>query len=343
MPEIFFMLVVLTIIIALVFDFGNGLNDAANAIATVVATRALPLWGAVLLAAFGNFAGVFIFGVAVATTVAKGLVDPAIVTVYVILGGLIGSIFWVYFASFRGIPVSASHALLGGFIGAAFVKAGVSSLKLGGIAKVVAFIVVAPILGMVGGFMFFTLIMWIFRRANSGKTNKWFKRLQLISATSYAVNHGANDAQKTMGIIALLLFSSGFLGEEFYVPFWVIMTSYTVIALGTLMGGWRVIKTMGIKLTKLRPVHGFCAESAGSLVLGFCSTLGIPVSTTHVIAGSIAGVGVTRRMSAVRWGLARNIVWAWILTTPIHKTCFFFKVISNSVHSFPNSLKVAIL
>jgi PiT family inorganic phosphate transporter len=320
MPEIFFMLVVFTIVVALIFDFGNGLNDAANAIATVVATRALPLWGAVLLAALANFIGAFVFGVAVATTVAKGLVDPSIVTVYVILGGLVGSIFWVYFASFKGIPVSASHALLGGFIGAAFVKAGVSSLKLGGIAKVLAFIVIAPILGMIGGFVFFTIIMWIFRKKNPSKINKWFKRLQLISATSYAVTHGTNDAQKTMGIIALLLFTAGFLGEEFYVPFWVVLSSHAAIALGTFFGGWRVIKTMGMKLTKLKPVHGFCAESAGSLVLGFTSMTGIPVSTTHVIAGSIAGVGVTRRLSAVRWGLARNIVWAWILTIPAAAT-----------------------
>ena len=320
MPEIFFMLVVFTIIVALVFDFGNGINDAANAIATVVATRALPLWGAIILAAFGNFAGVFIFGVAVATTVAKGLVDPSIVTVYVILGGLIGAIFWVYFASFKGIPVSASHALLGGFLGAAFVKAGAASLKLGGIAKVLIFIVVAPVLGMIGGFLFFTLIMWIFRKVDPSKINHWFKRLQLISATSYAVNHGANDAQKTIGIIALLLFSSGFLGSEFYVPFWVIMTSYIVIALGTLSGGWKVIKTMGMRLTKLRPVHGFCAETSGSLVLAFCSIFGIPVSTTHVIAGSIAGVGATRRLSSVRWNLARNIAWAWILTIPAAAT-----------------------
>ena len=316
MPEVFFILVVFTIVIALIFDFGNGINDAANSIATVVATRALPLWGAVLLAAVGNFAGVFIFGVAVATTVAKGLVDPSIVTVYVILGGLIGAIFWVYFASFKGIPVSASHSLLGGFIGAALVKGGISSLKLGGIAKIVAFIVVAPVLGMVGGFLFFVLIMWIFRKANPIKINKWFKKLQLISASSYAVTHGANDAQQVMGIIALLLFSTGFLGGEFFIPLWVILASYTAIALGTLIGGWRVIKTMGMKLTKLRPVHGFCAETAGSIVVGFVSIIGIPVSTTHVIAGSITGVGATRRLSAVRWSLARNIVWAWVLTIP---------------------------
>ncbi|MFH0868206.1 MAG: inorganic phosphate transporter [Candidatus Woesearchaeota archaeon] len=320
MPEVFFMLIVFTIALALIFDFGNGINDAANAIATVVATRALPLWGAVILAAVGNFAGVFIFGVAVATTIAKGLVDPSIVNVYVILGGLVGAIFWVYFASFKGIPVSASHALIGGFIGAALVKGGMPALKLWGIAKVVAFIVVAPLLGMMGGFLIFTLIMWIFRRTNPRKVNYWFKKLQLISAASYSIGHGANDAQKTMGIIALLLFSSGFLGSEFYVPLWVIMASYTAIALGTLTGGWKVIKTIGMKLTKIRPVHGFSASAAGSVVLGFCSMFGIPVSTTHVIAGSIAGVGATRRLSAVRWSLARNIVWAWILTIPVAAT-----------------------
>lgn len=315
MPEIFF-LVVFTVIIALIFDFGNGMNDAANAIATVVATKALSLRNAILLAAFGNFAGVFIFGVAVATTIAKGLVDPAIVNVYVILGGLVGSILWVYFATYKGIPVSASHSLIGGFIGAALVKAGTSSLKVPGVMKVLVFIVIAPVLGMIGGFIFFTLIMWIFRKMNPSKINKYFKKLQLVSASFYAITHGANDAQKTMGLIAILLFSSGFLGNEFFIPKWVIYTSYTVIALGTYVGGWRVIKTMGIKLTKLRPVHGFCAETAGGLVLAFTSVMGIPVSTTHVIAGSIAGVGITRRFSAVRWNLARKIVYAWILTIP---------------------------
>lgn len=317
MPEIFFMLIVFAIILALIFDFGNGFNDAANAIATVVATRALPLWGAVLLAAAGNFIGVFIFGVAVATTIAKGIVDPEIVDVYMVLGGLVGSIFWVYFASYKGIPVSASHALIGGFVGAALTKAGTASLNLLGIFKVLAFVILAPVLGMMGGFLFFALIMRIFRKADPKKINGWFRRLQLISASSYAITHGANDAQKTMGIIAILLFSAGFLGNEFFVPLWVIIASYTVIALGTLAGGWRVIKTMGIKLTKLRPVHGFCAESAGSLVLGFTSMTGIPVSTTHVIAGSIMGVGATRRFSAVRWKLARGILWAWIITIPV--------------------------
>jgi len=319
MPEIFF-LVVLAVIIALIFDFGNGMNDAANAIATVVATRALSLRNAILLAAFGNFAGVFIFGVAVATTIAKGLVDPAIVNVYVILGGLSGSILWVYFATYKGIPVSASHSLIGGFIGAALVKAGISSLKIPGVMKVLVFIIVAPVLGMIAGFIFFTLIMWIFRKVDQNKINKYFKKLQLISASFYAITHGANDAQKTMGLIAILLFSSGFLGNEFFVPKWVIYTSYIVIALGTYAGGWRVIKTMGIKLTKLKPVHGFCAESAGGLVLAFTSISGIPVSTTHVIAGSIMGVGATRRLSAVRWNLAKKMVYAWILTIPAAAT-----------------------
>jgi inorganic phosphate transporter, PiT family len=320
MLDLFFMLVVFTVILALIFDFGNGLNDAANAIATVVATRALPLWGAVVLAAIGNFSGVFIFGVAVATTVAKGLVDPSIVTVYVILGGLIGSISWVYFASAKGIPVSGSHSLLGGFVGAALVKAGIESLQITGISKVLIFIVVAPLLGMIGGFLFFTLIMWGFKKADPRSINKWFRRMQLISASSYAISHGANDAQKTMGLIAILLFSTGFLGEEFFVPFWVIMVSYLFIALGTLAGGWRVIKTMGIKLTNLKPVHGFCAESAGALVLFFTGMAGIPVSTTHVISGSIMGVGATRRFSAVRWSIARKIVWSWILTIPAAAT-----------------------
>ena len=266
------------------------------------------------------FAGVFFFGVAVANTIAKGLVNPAVVDVYVILGGLVGSIFWVYFTTYKGLPVSASHALIGGFVGAALVKAGTSSLIFSGITKVLIFIVFAPLLGMAGGFIFFTLIMWIFRKTNPSKINKYFKKLQLISASSYAITHGANDAQKTMGIIAVLLFSSGFLGSEFFVPVWVIYASYIVISLGTFAGGWKVIKTMGMRLTKLRPVHGFCAESAGALVLAFTSSTGIPVSTTHVIAGSITGVGATRRLSAVRWNLARKIVYAWILTIPAAAT-----------------------
>lgn len=316
MPEVF-ILIAVAIALALIFDFGNGLNDAANAIATVVATKALPLWGAVVLAAIGNFVGVFFFGVAVATTIAKGIVYPSIVDVYVILGSLIGAILWIYLATYNGIPVSASHSLIGGFIGSALAKAGIPSLQFAGISKVLIFIVVAPVFGMIGSFVFFILIAWIFKNFEPNKINKYFKKLQLISASFYSITHGANDAQKVMGIIAILLYSSGLLGSEFYVPFWVIIASYTVIALGTLAGGWKVIKTIGIRLTKLRPVHGFCAESAGSLVLALTGVFGIPVSTTHVISGSIMGVGAARRFSSVRWNITRNILWAWLLTIPM--------------------------
>jgi len=314
MPDL--VLVVAAIIIALAFDFGNGLNDAANAIATVVATRVLSLRAAVLMAAIGNFSGVFVFGVAVATTIGKGLIDPSVVTVYIIISGLIGAILWVYGASYLGLPVSASHALIGGFVGSAVVAAGLKAVLLGGMFKIVAFIVVAPLLGMVGGFLFQVIIFWVFRKINPSKVNKYFKRLQLASAFSYSLSHGANDAQKTMGIIAIVLFSAGYLGAEFHVPFWVIISSYTVIALGTLVGGRRVIKTLGMKLTNLKPVNGFCAETAGAATIIGCSLAGIPVSTTHVISGSIAGVGTTRRVSAVRWGIARKIVWAWVFTIP---------------------------
>lgn len=314
MPEL--VLVVAAIIIALAFDFGNGLNDAANAIATVVATRVLSLRAAVLMAAIGNFSGVLFFGVAVATTIGKGLIDPSIVDVYIIISGLIGAILWVYGASYLGLPVSASHALIGGFVGSAVVAAGLKAVLIGGAFKVVAFIVVAPLLGMLGGFLFQVIIMWVSRKADPTRVNKHFKRLQLISAFSYSLGHGANDAQKTMGIIAILLFSAGYLGSEFYVPFWVILASYTTIALGTLAGGSKVIKTLGLKLTNLKPVNGFCAETAGAATIIGCSLAGIPVSTTHVISGSIAGVGSVRRLSAVRWGLARSIVWAWVFTIP---------------------------
>jgi len=314
MPEL--VLVVAAIIIALAFDFGNGLNDAANAIATVVATRVLSLRAAVLMAAIGNFSGVFVFGVAVATTIGKGLIDPSVVTVYIIISGLIGAILWVYGASYLGLPVSASHALIGGFVGSAVVAAGLKAVLLGGMFKIVAFIVIAPLLGMIGGFLFQIIIFWVFRKINPSKINKYFKRLQLVSAFSYSLSHGANDAQKTMGIIAIVLFSAGYLGAEFHVPFWVIISSYTVIALGTLVGGRRVIKTLGMKLTNLKPVNGFCAETAGAATIIGCSLAGIPVSTTHVISGSIAGVGTTRRVSAVRWGIARKIVWAWVFTIP---------------------------
>ncbi|MBU2100071.1 inorganic phosphate transporter [Candidatus Micrarchaeota archaeon] len=312
-----FVLVVIGIIVALIFDFGNGLNDAANAISTVVATRVLSLRSAVLLSAFFNFVAAFVFSVAVAKTIGKGLVDPSIVTPTIVISGLIGSILWVYASSFMGLPVSASHALVGGFIGSALIAAGSEVLILPGILMVFAFIFIAPILGMIGSFLFSFLVYHLIKKTPPGKVNNWFKRLQLISVSVYSLGHGTNDAQKTMGIISLLLFSGGFLGTQFDIPWWVIILSHTTIALGTIAGGWRVVKTMGTKITKLKPVNGFCAETSGAGVIIASSMFGIPVSTTHVISGSIIGVGLTKRVSAVRWGIARNIVWAWILTIPV--------------------------
>ncbi len=312
-----FFLVVIGIIIALIFDFGNGLNDAANAISTVVATRVLSLRAAVLLSAFFNFVAAFVFSVAVAKMIGKGLVDPEVVTTVIVISGLIGSIVWVYFSSFIGLPVSASHALVGGFVGSALIGAGIDALIVPGILLVFAFIFIAPILGMIGSFLFSALVSRIVKNSPPGKVNNWFKRLQLISVSVYSLGHGTNDAQKTMGIIAILLFSGGMLGTEFFIPWWVIILSHTTIALGTIAGGWRVVKTMGTKITKLKPFHGFCAETSGAGVIIASSIFGIPVSTTHVISGSIVGVGVARRISAVRWSIARNIVWAWILTVPV--------------------------
>lgn len=312
-----FLLVVIGIIVALVFDFGNGLNDAANAISTIVATRVLSLRAAVLLSAFFNFVAAFVFSVAVAKMIGKGLVDPSIVTPIIVISGLIGSILWVYFSSFIGLPVSASHALVGGYVGSALMGAGIESLIVPGILKVFAFIFIAPILGAIGAFLFSALVLRLVKNTPPGKVNNLFKRLQLISVSIYSLGHGTNDAQKTMGIISILLFSGGMLGTQFDIPWWVIIISHTTIALGTIAGGWRVVKTMGTKITKLRPINGFCAETAGAGVVIGSSIFGIPVSTTHVISGSIMGVGLTKRASAVRWSVARNIVWAWILTIPV--------------------------
>ena len=312
-----FTLVVIGIVIALIFDFGNGLNDAANAISTVVATRVLSLRAAVLLSAFFNFVAAFVFSVAVAKMIGKGLVDPSVVTPIIVISGLIGSIAWVYFSSFIGLPVSASHALVGGFVGSALIGAGFNALIVPGILIVFAFIFIAPILGMIGSFFFSALVLRIVRNTPPGKVNHWFKKLQLISVSIYSLGHGTNDAQKTMGIISILLFSGGMLGTQFDIPWWVIIISHTTIALGTIVGGWKVVKTMGTKITKLRPINGFCAETAGAGVVIGSTIFGIPVSTTHVISGSIVGVGLTKRASAVRWSVARNIVWAWILTIPV--------------------------
>ena len=311
------LLVAFIIAVALVFDFINGFHDAANSIATVVSTRVLTPMQAVAWAAFFNFVAAFGFGVQVARTVGKGVVQPAVVDQWVILGALTGAIAWNLITWYYGIPSSSSHALIGGFAGAALAKAGWGALIPSGLLKIAIFIVLAPVIGMVLGFVFMVATLWIFRGARPSRVEALFRRLQLLSAAFYSLGHGTNDAQKTMGIIAILLFSSGYLGPEFYVPFWVVLAAHAAMALGTMAGGWRIVKTMGMKLTKLRPVGGFCAETAGAVMLIGTAVGGIPVSTTHTITGSIMGVGAVQRFSAVRWGLAGRIVWAWILTIPL--------------------------
>jgi PiT family inorganic phosphate transporter len=311
------LLVAFIIAVALVFDFINGFHDAANSIATVVSTRVLTPMQAVAWAAFFNFVAAFGFGVQVARTVGKGVVQPAVVDQWVILGALTGAIAWNLITWYYGIPSSSSHALIGGFAGAALAKAGWGALIPSGLLKIAIFIVLAPVIGMVLGFVFMVATLWIFRGARPSRVEALFRRLQLLSAAFYSLGHGTNDAQKTMGIIAILLFSSGYLGPEFYVPFWVVLAAHAAMALGTMAGGWRIVKTMGMKLTKLRPVGGFCAETAGAVMLIGTAVGGIPVSTTHTITGSIMGVGAVQRFSAVRWGLAGSIVWAWILTIPV--------------------------
>src|SRR5262252_7547391 len=309
-------LVVLIVVVALIFDFINGFHDAANSIATVVSTRVLTPLQAVVWAAFFNFVAAFGFGVQVAKTVGKGVVESSVVDQWVILAGLIGAIAWDLITWYWGLPTSSSHALIGGFAGAAVAKAGFASLIAAGLIKIGAFMVLAPLIGLTVGFALMLATVWIFKSATPGRVDWLFRRLQLVSAAAYSLGHGTNDAQKTMGIIAVLLFSTGHLGPEFYVPFWVIMAAHAAIGLGTLSGGWRIVKTMGMRITKLRPVGGFCAEAAGALTLIGTAFAGIPVSTTQTISGSIMGVGAIQRFSAVRWGVAGRILWAWILTIP---------------------------
>jgi PiT family inorganic phosphate transporter len=309
-------LVIFIIAIALLFDFGNGMNDAANAIATVVSTRVLTPQKAVALAAFMNFVAAFGFGVAVATTIGKGIVMPSGITEYVILAALLGAIVWVFSTTFMGLPISASHALIGGLVGASVVHAGWGIIIYAGLWKVVLFIFIAPVMGFILSFLLMLIITNLFHDNPQTTMNKLFGRLQLISASLYSLGHGTNDAQKTMGIIAVLLYNAGYLGPTFYVPFYVVLMAHAAIALGTLIGGWRVVETMGMRITKLTPVHGFSAETGGAATIIFSSLLGIPVSTTHTISGSIMGVGALRRLSAVRWGVARRIVLTWILTIP---------------------------
>jgi PiT family inorganic phosphate transporter len=307
--------VVALILVALVFDYINGFHDAANSIATVVSTRVLTPGKAVIWAASFNFIAAFTFGTAVAKTVGSGLVDIQVLTFAVIFAGLMGAIVWDLITWYYGLPTSSSHALIGGYAGAAVAKAGWGAIIPAGWTKTLIFIVLAPMIGMVLGFVLMIAIMWIFQWASPARVDKSFRKLQLLSAASYSLGHGGNDAQKTMGIIAGVLFAGGYI-PEFRIDLWVVLAAHLAIALGTLSGGWRIIHTMGSKITKLQPVGGFAAETAGAISLFTATHLGVPVSTTHTITGAIIGVGSIKRLSAVRWGVAGRIVWAWLLTIP---------------------------
>lgn len=309
-------LVIVTIVLALVFDFLNGFHDAANSIAAIVSTRVMKPHWAVLFAAFFNFIAFAFFGLHVAMTIGTGLVDPHVITTHVIFSALLGAIFWNIFTWYYGLPSSSSHALIGGLLGAAVAHAGTAPLNLYGIGKVVAFIVISPLLGMFMGMLLIVLIARIFFYSTPTRVDTWFRKLQFVSSAFISLTHGSNDAQKTMGIIAILLFSANLLGDTFYVPMWVVIVCNFVIALGTCFGGWRIVRTMGMKITKLKPMSGFCADTASALTLALATILGIPVSTTHTVTGSIIGVGSLNGFTAVRWGVAKNIVWAWVLTIP---------------------------
>ena len=307
--------VVFLIVVALIFDYINGFHDAANSIATVVSTRVLTPGKAVVWAAFFNFIAAFTFGTAVAKTVGSGLVDINIITFAVIFAGLMGAIIWDLITWYYGLPTSSSHALIGGYAGAEIAKAGWGAILPAGWTKTLIFNVMAPMIGLTLGFLLMVLILWVFRGTSPGRVDGWFRRLQLVSAAAYSLGHGGNDAQKTMGIIAGVLFAGGYI-SEFRIDMWVVLSAHAAIALGTLSGGWRIIHTMGSKITKLQPVGGFAAETAGAISLFTATNLGVPVSTTHTITGAIIGVGSIRRLSAVRWGVAGKIIWAWILTIP---------------------------
>ena len=308
---------VMLVMLALLFDFMNGFHDAANSIATVVSTGVLKPGQAVLFAAFFNFVAIFIFHLSVAATVGKGIVQPGIVDTHVVFGALAGAITWNLITWFYGIPSSSSHALIGGIVGAVIAKAGTGALISSGIMRTVAFIFVSPLLGFLLGSLMMLLVAWLFRKTTPSRVDSWFRRLQLVSAAAYSLGHGGNDAQKTIGIIWMLLIATGYVAaQDKSPPTWTIVSCYVAIAVGTMFGGWRIVKTMGQKITKLKPVGGFCAETGGAITLFIATGLGIPVSTTHTITGAIVGVGSARRASAVRWGVAGNIVWAWILTIP---------------------------
>ena len=308
--------VIVTIVMALFFDFLNGFHDAANSIAAIVSTRVLKPHWAVAWAAFFNFIAFLFFGVHVATTIGVGLVDPDVITNLVIFSALLGAIFWNIFTWLFGLPSSSSHALIGGLLGASIANAGVQPLKWAGILKVIAAIVISPLLGMFMGMLLMIVIARIFFYANPHRVDGWFRHIQLLSSAFISLGHGSNDAQKTMGIIAILLYSSNLIGDHFYIPIWVVISCNFVIAMGTCFGGWRIVKTMGMKITKLKPVSGFCSDTASATTLALATFLGIPVSTTHTVTGAIIGVGSVNGFSAVRWGVAKNIIWAWILTIP---------------------------
>jgi inorganic phosphate transporter, PiT family len=309
-------IVVGLVIVALAFDFMNGFHDAANGISTVVSTRVLKPYQAVVIAAMMNFIAVFIFHLSVAATVGKGIIDTGIVDHNVVLGALVGAIAWNIITWWYAIPSSSSHALIGGLVGAGVAKAGTWALIPAGILKTVAFIFISPALGFVIGSVLFLAISWLFVRVTPSRVDRIFRRLQLFSSSLYSLGHGGNDAQKTIGIIWMLLIAGGYTPAQGSVPPWVVIACYVTIGFGTMFGGWRIVKTMGQRITKIRPASGFCAELSGSITLFLATSLGIPVSTTHTITGSIVGVGATQSVSAVRWGLAGNIVWAWILTIP---------------------------
>ncbi|QOL47814.1 inorganic phosphate transporter [Massilia litorea] len=307
----------LLVLLALVFDFMNGFHDSANAIATVVSTGVLKPQSAVAMAAFFNFVAIFVVNMKVAQTIGKGIIDPSIVDHYVIFGALVGAIVWNVITWYYGIPSSSSHALIGGLVGAAVAKTGTGALVSAGLIKTVVFIVVAPLLGFILGSIMMLLVSWIFVKSTPRKVDVWFRRLQLISAAGYSLGHGGNDAQKTMGIIWMLLIAAGYVSvNDAHPPAWVIISCYAAISFGTLFGGWRIVKTMGQKITKLKPVGGFCAETGGAMTLLMASFWGVPVSTTHTITGAIVGVGSAQKASAVRWGVAGSIVWAWVFTIP---------------------------
>ena len=309
------------VVVALIFDYINGFHDAANSLATVVSTRVLSPGKAVIWAAFFNFVAAFFFGTGVAQTVGSGMVDLAVVTFPVIFAGLTGAIIWDLITWYYGLPTSSSHALFGGYAGAAVAKAGFTAIIVSGWTKTLVFIIVAPIIGLVVGVLLMTASLWTFRRATPRRVDGFFRKMQLVSAAAFSLMHGANDAQKTMGIIAGVLFTGGYLSMgadgKLPIPFWVIMAAHLAIGLGTLSGGWRIIKTMGSRITDLRPIGGFAAETGAAVAIFTATTLGVGISTTHTITGAIVGVGATQRMSAVRWGVAGQIVWAWILTIPM--------------------------